>query len=206
MKSIFSLTVLLALALPARAQLIGNLTDAPQHAFAVGGGFDPSTHEGSAFFGYAEKLTGATYSYSRAEFIPGYVTTTNPAPLGNSANLTTNETTTTKTFTIRPVVSTGIKQVIFQEGRLSLAVDGTAGAALPTTTAGAFNMAFSGSADVIWRLNKTLNSAPGQTNNYLVFGPSLVQLTGAPGGTTVAMRFAWLHGVNGQPVAASLKK
>jgi|SRR5579863_3187943 len=198
MKTIASFVFLLALALPARAQLIGSLTDAPQHAFAGGGGFDPSTHEPSAFFGYAEKLTGATYSYSRVEFTPSSVSSTVPTPLGNSANLTTNTTATTSTFAVRPVVSTGVKQILYQEGRLSIAVDGGAGAALPlpNTAAGAFNLAFSGGADIIWRLNKTLNTAPGQTNNYIVFGPSLVQLTGAPGGTTVAVRFGWLHSVN----------
>jgi len=198
--------LLALLVMPVRAQLLGTLTDTPQHVFAFGAGFDPSTHEGSGFMGYGEKIPAgnSTYSYTRAEFIPSFTTVTNPTALGSSNNLTTTETTTSRVFSVRPVLTTGIKQIVYQEGRVTLAVDGSVGAGLPTFGTSSFNTAFSGGVDLIWRLNSTLHAEPGGTNNYLAFGPSLVQLTGAQGGTTVAVRFAWLHSAN--PTAAAMAK
>jgi hypothetical protein len=167
---------------PARAQLIGELLDAPQHGFAVGVGIGPTTHDFSVVAGFAERLSSSTgtYSYSGVSIVPAIITNTNG----------------TKSLSVTPVAHTGVKQILYQQGRFTLAVDGGAGASLPSTSTSAFNFAAAGGVDLVWRLNRKLNTAGGSTNNYVAIHPQFTQLTGTPGGTVVSLGIAWVHGVN----------
>ena len=165
-------------------QLIGPpVTDAPQHGFAVGVGVGPTTKDFSLDAGYAEKLpsSSSTYSYSGVAVVPALV--------ANDAG--------GKSLAITSVVHTGIKQIVFQQGRLTAAIDGGAGVSLPSSTTGAFNFAGVTGIDILWRLKKELNSNPGGTNNYIAISPRFTQLTGTPGGTVVSLGISWVHGVNG---------
>jgi hypothetical protein len=167
--------------IPACAQqaLFGSIIDAPQHIFAVGGGCD-GNKQCSADFGYAEKISGSTYSYSSVEFVPNLV------PNGNGGN----------TLSVKPVVGTGAEQIIGQSDRLSVAIGVTGGASLPSPNSGAFNFASSEHITIAWRLNKTLNTMPGTGNNYLSITPYFTQISGQPNGNTLAVRIHFLHSAN----------
>lgn len=169
------------LVLPIRAQLIGTLTDAPQHGFAVGAGVGPTSRDFSIIAGFAERLsTVGTYSYSGVSLVPAFVTNPNGS----------------RSLAITTVTHTGVKQILYQQDRFTLAVDGGAGVSIPSSATSAYNFAAVAGIDFIWRLNKALRAGGGSTNNYVAIQPNFTQLTGTTGGTVVSLGLAWIHGVN----------
>lgn len=161
-------TALLLLAsLPTFGQLFGPITDAPQHVLAVGAGVGHGSNV-SGFIGVAEKLpsTAATYSYSGIIFLPSF------ADVEGKRQLVVNS-----------VLTTGLQQVIFQRGRLSVAVDAGAGASLP---AAGNSLSFSGTGAALigWRFG---------TSHYLAIRPSVTQ---TPYGPIVSIGIGYAHGIH----------
>lgn len=177
---VLPLLLLLALAsMPANAQLFGTITDAPAHALAAGFGCD-GNRQCSADLGFAEKIGGATYSYSAVEFVPNIVVLPNG----------------TRTLGVKTVTTTGAQQLIYQQGRVSLLVGVAPGAALPTGNSPSFNFAMTEHATIAFRLNSALRSGPGTSNNHLAITPYFTQIAGVPNGNTIAVRLHFIHGMN----------
>lgn len=156
------------------AQTLGTLTDAPQHFIGAGVGVStPTPLQTAGFLAYGEKITGATYSFTRADF-----------------NVAKNGTFTTTT-------TTGVKQIVYQGGRLSLALDGTvgvaAGASSATSGASTAAFAYGGAGDLFVRLNKTANLTAGSGNNYVIVGAGVV---GTTQGNGVVFRIGFGHSIN----------
>lgn len=160
------------LSLCAFGQTLGEINDAPQHVLAVGMTGGASRADFGGYFGFGEKLPGttATYSYTGATFVPALQVMPNG----------------TRALRVTPVVATGFKQIVFQRGQLSVAVDAGAGASLPSSGTTAFNFAAVGGADLAWRVHKDLRAE----NHYLTFSPRASQ---TPFGTVVTfgVGFAW---------------
>ncbi len=169
----------------------GNIIDAPQHAFVVGAGVGPTSHDFSVLAGFGDKLpsTTATYSYSGVSIIPSLV-----KQLNGSTSVA-----------VVPVAHTGVKQILYQANRFSFGVDGGGGVSLPSTQSSTWDFAMVGGIDFLWRLNKVLDATPGGTNNYIAFEPQFTQLTGTTGGTVVSLAVAWVHGVNGNSTGVHRK-
>ena len=176
------LLLLLALTLPARAQLVGNIMDAPQHLFTVGGGVGPTNRDWSAHGGIGEKISAqtGTYSYTGTDFVPALITLPNGA----------------RAISVTIIVHTGLKQILFQRDRFTFVVDGSAGTSLPSSQNPSYNFSVIGAVDFVWRLNKTLRTTKGEGNSYLALEQRFTQLTGAPGQTVVSLGIAWVHSVN----------
>lgn len=167
-------------ALPMRAQgLFGTLPEAPQHILAAGAGCD-GNRNCSADGAYMEKLSGATYSYTAVELVPSLVA----LPTGKSS------------LNIKTVTTTGLCQIILENGRTSLTFCAAGGTALPTTNAPSFNFTAVEQATVAWRLSKVANLTPGGSNNYLAVTPYFTQIAGVPNGQTFAIRLHFLHSMN----------
>lgn len=168
------LAALLSIAGANAQTLGGTLSDAPQHVIAAGAGFStPTPIQGSGFLAYGEKITGATYSFTRADF-----------------NVAKNGTFTTAT-------TTGVKQILFQSGRFTFAVDGTigvsAGASSANSGAATAAFAYGSSGDAFVRLNKVANTTSGTGNNYLVLGGGVV---GTTQGNGIVVRIGFAHSIN----------
>jgi hypothetical protein len=164
---------LLGLSLCAQAQWLGEITDAPQHVVAAGVGIGPTRADVAAYAGLGERLPGmaATYSWTGVSVVPSL------QDLGNGS----------RALRINPVVHSGIKQIVFQRDRLSVAVDGGAGAALPSTGTSAFNFSAVGGVDLAYRLNRW----SGNTNHYLTISPRVTQ---TPYGPVVSVGIGWAIG------------
>lgn len=168
MKALFAA---LLLALPAYPQMLGELTDTPQHVIAVGAGIGPSTKDYTGFFAVGEKITGGTYSYSSVTFVPAL-------PVINGK----------KMFQLTPTAHTGIQQIVFQSNRWTVAVDGGAGVSMPTPGTSSFNFSGTGAALIAWRINSALQA----TNHYIAIRPSVTQ---TPYGPVVAIAVGWAQGM-----------
>jgi hypothetical protein len=168
------LLLLLSLSVAAFGQsfLGGDITDAPNHVLAVGMTGGASRADFGGYVGFGERIPGstATYSYTGATFVPALQT----MPNGSRA------------LRVTPVVATGLKQIIYQRGRFTVAVDAGAGASLPSSGTTAFNFAAVGGADLAWRVHKDLRSE----NHSVTFSPRASQ---TPFGTVVTfgVGFAW---------------
>ncbi len=179
MKLILGLAVFVSLCLPARAQaLFGAITDAPQHAIAAGGGCS-GNGDCSADVGWAEKVSGATYSYSAVELVPNFVTVA-----GKS------------TIQLKTVTSTGVEQILGQSGRWSFIVGATGGAALPTGNSPTVNFSATEHFTAAVRLSAVANLTPGGSNNYIAVTPYFTQIVGVPNGNTWAIRLHFIHSMN----------
>ncbi len=167
-------------ALPASGQgLFGALPETPQHILAVGGGCD-GNRNCSADGAYLERLSGATYSYTAAELVPSLVT----GPSGKSS------------LNIKTVTTTGICQIMLENGRTSLTLCAAGGGAMPTANAPSFNFTSVEQATIAWRLSSSTNLTPGGSNNYLAITPYFTQISGVPNGQTFAVRLHFLHSMN----------
>jgi hypothetical protein len=177
-----NLALLLVLAQPARAQLFGNITDAPSHAFAVGVGVGPTSNDYAVYGSFAERIISstATYSYSGVSFVPTLITNANHS----------------RSLVLRSVVHTGLEQPIYQADRLTVAVNAGGGASLPNAQTTGFDFAAVTGLDVGWRLNKAKNSMPGGANNHLTFAVRLTQTSGVANGTTASIGVGLVHAIN----------
>lgn len=163
----------------ASAQAFGPITHAPQHALAVGAGCT-GNFDCSADFGYAEKINGATYSYTAVELIPNLVTAANGK----------------RTVNLKSVTTTGVQQIVYQSNRVSVLLGVSGGAALPSGNSPSFNFASTEHATIAWRLNKVLNQDAGGSNNHLAITPYFTQIAGVPNGNTIAVRLHFIHDMN----------
>lgn len=182
MRRVFAIIALAAAAVPCFGQVFGTpVTDAPQHALVAGFAIGPTSKDFSVVGGIAEKIPGAaaTYSYTSVSVIPSIAHTAGRSSLA-----------------VTPVTTTGIKQILYQNGRFTLAADGSAGVTLPTASSNAFNFSAIGSADFIWRLTRILNSKPGGSNNYITLAPQFTQVSGSNGGVVIGIGLAWIHSAN----------
>lgn len=167
-------SIFLLASLCAFGQALTPITDAPQHVFAVGYGVStPTPLQQSPFFAYGEKISGATYSFTRADF------------------------SLSRNGTFNSILTTGIKELIYQSGRFTVAIDGTIGAAVGATSTsnGSATAAFAygTSGDLFVRLSKTANLTPGASNNYMVLG---VGALGTTAGTGLDIRVGFVHSIN----------
>ena len=175
------LALLVCLSIPSNAQaLFGAITDAPQHAIAAGGGCD-GNGQCSADAGWAEKVSGATYSYSAVELVPNFVPS---ATAGKS------------TLQLKTVTSTGVEQILGQSGRWSFIVGATGGAALPTGNSPTVNFSATEHFTAAVRLSAVANLTPGGSNNYIAVTPYFTQIVGVPNGNTWAIRLHFIHSMN----------
>lgn len=177
MKLFLAVILFASLSLPAQS-IFGTITDAPQHAITVGGGCD-GNGDCSADAGWAEKLSGATYSYSSVELVPNFV------QVGSKS-----------TLQLKTVASTGFEQIIGQSGRLTLIVGVTGGAALPTGNSPTFNFSTTEHFTAAVRLGKVADLTPGKGNNYIAVTPYFTQIMGVPNGNTWAVRLHFIHSMN----------
>ncbi len=177
MKLILALAACLCLPIHAQS-LFGSITDAPQHAITAGGGCDGNGNC-SADVGWAEKISGATYSYSAVELVPNFV------QVGSKS-----------TLQLKTVTSTGVEQILGQSGRLTFIVGATGGAALPTGNSPSVNFSTTEHFTVAIRLGKVANLTPGAGNSYIAVTPYFTQISGVPNGDTWAIRLHFVHSMN----------
>lgn len=164
------LALLALLAFPAFGQLFTPVIDAPQHLIAVGAGIGASTKDWAVVGGYGELLNAAsgTYSYTGVSIVPALVT----APGGG------------RTLSLVPTVTTGLKQIVYQNGKFTAAIDAGAGASLPNSTTSAFNFAAVGGVDLAWHV---------KGKNYIGFEIKWSGLSGSVGGTVSSAGLAYVH-------------
>lgn len=164
------LPLLFLLALPAFGQLFSPIIDAPQHLIAVGAGVGASTKDWAVVGGYGELLNAAsgTYSYTGVSIVPALVA----APSGG------------RTLRLVPTVTTGVKQILYQQGRFTVAVDAGAGASLPNAQTSAFNFAAVGGVDLAWHL---------KGKNYIGAEVKWSGLSGSVSGTVSSAGLAFIH-------------
>lgn len=177
MKLFLAVILFASLSLPAQS-LFGTITDAPQHAIAAGGGCD-GNGDCSADIGWAEKISGATYSYSAVELVPNFV-----------------QVGAKSTLQLKTVTSTGVEQILGQTGRLTFIVGATGGAALPTGNSPTVNFSTTEHFTAAVRLSKSANLTPGGGNNYIAVTPYFTQIAGVPNGNTWAVRLHFIHSMN----------